>query len=76
MAGNQFLRRIIEVRLRSPKNFRLYYQMEQPPLTQSVEVKTTMAKPNKPKVKKPSAKKEKEPPSFRIEHGEFVICFK
>jgi hypothetical protein len=69
IAGNQFLR---QVRLESPKKFRHYHQMEQPPLTQSVEVKPTP----KPKVKKPSAKKEKEPPSFRIEYGQFVISFK
>jgi hypothetical protein len=31
--------------------------------------------PPKPKVKKPSAKKD-EVPTFRIERGHFVICFK
>jgi hypothetical protein len=46
--------------------------MEQP----KTDVVPTMATPNKPKVKKPSAKKEKEPPTFKIEHGHFVISFK
>jgi hypothetical protein len=30
----------------------------------------------KPKVKKPSAKKEKEAPTFKIEYGHFVVTFK
>jgi hypothetical protein len=42
--------------------------MEQP--------KTDVVATPKPKVKKPSAKKEKEPPTFKIEHGHFVVTFK